>query len=169
VRIRGPLQFRRALCYAGGMIGRLLAGVCGGVILMLCGCSSMGGGKPAGQAQVVVSDVIEAQIQQKAEDVFFRHGFECKGTTLGRMEFERSGGTLDNILYGNWQEKDITTSVTLFITPQGPATCALRVRAMAVRNSFGGDSDTKLFDIQGAKYKVILNKIAKELSEENAR
>jgi hypothetical protein len=40
---------------------------------------------------------------------------------------------------------------------------------MAVRNSFGGDSDTKLFDIQGAKYKVILNKIAKELSEENAR
>lgn len=133
----------------------------------LVGCSSLGGGVPAGQSQVVVTNVVESQIEAKAEDVFSRHGFDYKGSGPGRMEFERAGGTLDNILYGNWQEDDMTTAVTLFITPKGPTTFALRTRAMAVRHSFGGDGDTKLFDVQGGKYSVILKKIAKELREEN--
>ncbi|MGH8046093.1 MAG: hypothetical protein ACREKL_02505 [Chthoniobacterales bacterium] len=146
-------------CFASGLL-------CG-LALVFSGCSSIGGGKPAGQAQVIVSGVIESQIQEKAEVVFDRHGFDYKGATAGRMEFERAGGTMDNLLYGNWQKKDITTNVTLFITPAGPTSYALRIRSIAVRNTFGADSDTKLFDIQGAKYKVILDKIAKELREEN--
>lgn len=149
------------------MMRRFLPGLLCGFALALGGCSSLGGGKPAGQAQVIVTNVVESQIQQKAEDVFFRHGFEPKGSISGRMEFERPGGTMDNVLYGNWQGKDILTSVTLFITPKGPTTYALRIRSMAVRRTFGADSDTKLFDIQGAKYKVILDKIARELAEEN--
>jgi hypothetical protein len=115
----------------------------------------------------VVTNVLEPQIEAKAEEVFSRHGFDFKGATIGRMEFERAGGTMDNILYGNWQEDDMTTAVTLFITRKDPTTYALRTRAMAVRHSFGGDGDTKLFDIQGGKYNVILKKIAKELQEEN--
>ncbi len=134
---------------------------------VLAGCSSMGGGVPAGQSQVVISGVVEPQIEAKAEDVFSRHGFDYKGSGPGRMEFERKGGTLDTILYGNWQEDDMTTAVTLFITPQGPTTFALRTRAMAVRHSFGGDGDTRLFDVQGGKYSVILKKIANELRAEN--
>jgi hypothetical protein len=127
----------------------------------------MGGGVPAGQSQVVVTNVLEPQIEAKAEDVFFRYGFDFKGATTGRMEFERAGGTMDNILYGNWQEDDMTTAVTLFITRKDPTTYALRTRAMAVRHSFGGDGDTKLFDIRGGNYRVILKKIAKELAAEN--
>ena len=73
-----------------------------------------------------------------------------------------------NILYGNWQENDTTTRVTLFIIRKDPTTYALRVRSMAVRHTFGADSDTQLFDIQGARYKAILDKIAKELRQENA-
>jgi hypothetical protein len=149
------------------MICRFLPGVLCGLSLAFAGCSSLGGKQPAGQAQVVVSNVIESQIQQKAEDVFFRHGFEYKGAIEGRMQFERAGGTMDNVLYGNWQQKDITTNVTLYITPKNATTYELRIRSMAVRHTFGADSDTKLFDVQGAKYKVILDKIAKELTEEN--
>jgi hypothetical protein len=135
--------------------------------LVTSGCSSLGGGTPNGQSQVVVGGVLESQIHTKAEDVFYRHGFEFKGATDGRMQFERAGGTVDNILYGNWQEDDMSTQVTLFIIPKGPLTYALRTRAVQVRHTFGGESDTQLFDIQGVKYRVILNKIAKELREEN--
>lgn len=131
------------------------------------GCKSMGGGMPAGQSQVVVSNVSEAQIETKAEEVFYRHGFEFKGSGNGQMQFERPGGTMGNILYGNWQENDVTTRVTLFIIPRGPMTYALRARSMAVRRSFGADEDTQLFDIQGGRFSVILRKIAKELREEN--
>jgi hypothetical protein len=151
------------------MIRCLLPGVlCGLLALTFVGCASLDDDHaPAGQAEIVVTNVIESQIQRKAEDVFFRHGFEYKGATEGRMEFERAGGTLDIILYGNWQKKDMTTNVTLFIIPKGPTTYALRTRAMAVRESFGADSDDKHFDVQGVKYNTILEKIAKELREEN--
>jgi len=131
------------------------------------GCSSMGGGMPNGQAQVMVTGVSEAQIETKAEDVFLRHGFDFKGAGSGRIEFERAGGTINNLLYGNWQENDVTTKVTVFVIPKGPGTYALRARSVGVRHTFGADSDTEMFDVQGSRYGVILKKIAKELAEEN--
>jgi hypothetical protein len=129
----------------------------------------MGGGVPAGQAQVEVSGVLESQIEEKAEEVFYRYGFEFKGAAEGRMEFERAGGVMDTVLYGNWQEKDMTTRVTVYIVPKGEQTYALRARSMAVRHTFGADEDTKLFDVQGAKYSAILKKIAQELREESSQ
>ncbi len=150
------------------MVSRIFPALIFALVLgALAGCKSMGGGTPAGQAQVTVSGVSEAQIETKAEEVFYRHGFEFRGSGNSRMEFERPGGTMSNILYGNWQENDVTTRVTLFVVPKGPLTYDLRVRSMAVRRTFGGDEDTQLFDIQGTKYGVILKKIAKELAEEN--
>ncbi len=130
----------------------------------------MGGGTPNGQAQVTVTGVLEPQIEAKAEDVFFRHGFDFKGAGDGHMVFERSGGVMNDVLYGNWQDKgDTTTRVTLFIIKKDTMTYALRTRSIAVRHTFGADSDTELFDIQGARYKAILDKIAKELRQENAQ
>lgn len=140
-----------------------------GVVLFNAGCKSMGGGTPNGQAQVTVTNVIESQIETKAEEVFYRHGFDFKGAGSGQMQFERAGGTMGNIIYGNWQENDVTTQVTLFIIPKGPTTFALRERSTAVRHTFGADSDTELFDVAGARYKSILDKIAKELAQENPR
>jgi hypothetical protein len=145
---------------------RFVFGVVG--LSALAGCSSIGGGTPTGQAQVVVTGVTEGQIETKAEEVFDRHGFDFKGEGPGRMEFERPGGVMGNILYGNWQENDTTTRVTLYIIPKGPQTFALRERSMAVRRTFGADSDTQLFDVQGTRYGVILKKIAKELHDENS-
>lgn len=139
-------------------------------VLAIAGCSSMGGGAPNGQAQVTVSGVLEPQIESKAEDVFFRHGFEFKGAGDGHMVFERAGGVMNDVLYGNWQESgDTTTRVTLYIVKKNETTFALRARSIAVRHTFGADSDTELFDIQGARYKAILDKIAKELRQENAQ
>jgi hypothetical protein len=133
------------------------------------GCQSMGGGTPNGQAQVTVTGVLEPQIQSKAEDVFFRHGFEFKGAGDGHMVFERSGGLMNDALYGNWQDSgDTTTRVTLYIVEKAPTTFALRTRSIAVRHTFGADSDTESFDVQGGRYKAILDKIAKELRQENA-
>jgi hypothetical protein len=137
------------------------------VVLLNAGCKGMGGGMPNGQAQVMVTNVVESQIETKAEEVFYRHGFDFKGTGNGQMQFERAGGALGNIMYGNWQENDITTRVTLFIIPKGPTTFALRARSMAIRRTFGADSDTELFDVTGGRYKSILDKIAKELTAEN--
>jgi hypothetical protein len=150
------------------MIRRCVPLLLCGFTLAFAGCSALDDDHaPAGQTQVVVTNVLESQIQLKAEEVFYRHGFESRGGIAGRMEFERPGGTMDNILYGNWQSKDVSTHITLFITPRDPTTFVLRTRAMSVRNTFGADSDTKLFDVQGVKYRVILDKIAQELKAEN--
>ncbi len=143
-------------------------GILGWCAVAFSGCSSMGGGAPNGQAQVVVTGVLEPQIEEKAEDVFSRHGFEFKGAADGHVVFERKGGTMNDVLYGNWQDGgDTTTRVTLYIIEKNPTTFALRTRSIAVRHTFGADSDTELFDIQGARYKAILDKIVKELRQEN--
>jgi hypothetical protein len=147
---------------------RLLGLIFAALVLLNAGCSSMGQGVPNGQAQVVVTGVIEPQIEAKAEEVFYRHGFEFRGAGDGHMEFERAGGVMGNILYGNWQENDVTTRVTLYIIKKAPMTFALRTRSIAVRHTFGADSDTELFDVQGTRFSAILRKIAKELQEENA-
>lgn len=162
-----PLPARAFSCYGTTMISRIVPIVFALALAAGPGCKSMGGGMPAGQAQVTVSGVSEAQVEAKAEEVFYRHGFEFRGTGNGQMAFERAGGTMGNVLYGNWLEKDVLTRVTLFIIPKGPLTYTLRARSMAVRQSFGGDEDTQLFDIQGSRYGVILKKIAQELAEEN--
>jgi len=139
------------------------------VVLSCAGCKSMGGGIPNGQSQVTVTGVVQSQIEDKAEDVFYRYGFEFKGAAGDHMEFERAGGVMDTVLYGNWQEKDMSTRVTLYIVPKGGTTYVLRARSMAVRHTFGADEDTQLFDVQGGKYSAILKKIAQELQAEQTR
>jgi hypothetical protein len=133
--------------------------------LVVGGCSSIGGGLPAGQAQVVISGHSEGEIQLKAEEVFYRHDFAFKGGNAGRMYFERAGGALDNLLYGNWQGEDTFTKVTLFIKPLGDDSFELRARSMVVRDTFGEAVDDENFDVQGARYGVLLNKIRAELDE----
>ncbi len=133
--------------------------------LVVSGCSSVGGGKPAGQSQVVISGHSEGEIQMKAEDVFFRHGFAFKGGDSDKLFFERAGGTLDNLLYGNWQGEDTYTKVTVFVTRRDDDSFELRARSVVVRDTFGEAVDEENFDIQGARYGVILKKIAAELRE----
>ncbi len=134
-------------------------------VMVLSGCSSIGGGLPAGQAQVVISGHSESEIQRKAEEVFFRHNFAFRGGDTGRMYFERAGGMMDNLLYGNWQGEDTSTKVTLFIEAKGVDLFELRTRSMVVRDTFGEAVDDENFDIQGARYGVLLNKIRAELEE----
>ncbi len=133
--------------------------------LVCTGCSSIGGGLPAGQAQVVISGHSEGEIQMKAEEVFYRHDFAFRGGDAGRMYFERAGGMMDNLLYGNWQGEDTYTKVTLFIEAKGEDSFELRARSMVVRDTFGEAVDDENFDIQGARYGVLLNKIKSELDE----
>lgn len=101
----------------------------------------------------------------KAEEVFYRHGFAYKGGDSGRLIFERAGGTIENVLYGNWQEKDTFTRVSVFVARRDHQVYALRARSVVVRDTFGDPVDEENFDIQGARYGVLLKKIKTELEE----
>lgn len=128
----------------------------------------MGGGAPNGQAQVVVSGVYPPEIEAKAEEVFYRHGFDFKGSSHQEMVFERKANISDEILYGNWEGNSKTiTRVTLYIIPKEPGTYALRTRSVIERRAFGGYDESENFDVQGSRYSAILNKIKRELREEN--
>lgn len=133
------------------------------VVGVFSGCSSIGGGAPSGQAQVVISGHPEGAISMKAEEVFYRHGFSYKGGDSGRLIFERAGGTIENVLYGNWQGKDTYTRVSVFVTRQDHQVYALRARSVVVRDTFGETVDEENFDVQGARYGVLLKKIKAEL------
>lgn len=129
----------------------------------LCaGCVSMGGGMPAGHGEVKIPNRSLDEIQAKAEDVFHRHGFQMVSLNASEMRFERTGGTTDNILYGNWNENRTITHVTVFVTATDDA-YILRLRSEVVRNTFGADSNARMFDLQGGRYGVILRKIRSEL------
>lgn len=129
----------------------------------LTGCVAVGGGVPTGHAEVLIRDRSLAEIQNKSQDVFHRHGFEMHGASNTEMKFERAGGTTENLLYGNWDSNPTYTQATLFITPDGNGDYRLRVRSEVIRNTFGGDSNSKMFDIQGAKFGSLLKKIQREL------
>ncbi|MFY8216789.1 MAG: hypothetical protein ACOVMP_09355 [Chthoniobacterales bacterium] len=133
------------------------------ISLTLTGCVSFGGGVPTGHAQVVIKDRSLAEIQNKAQDVFYRHGFELHGASNTEMNFERKGGVTENLLYGNWDNNTTYTQVKLFITPDAENGYRLRARSEVVRNTFGGDSNAKMFDVQGAKFGSLLKKIQREL------
>jgi len=131
--------------------------------MTLTSCMSFGGGVPTGQAQVVIHDRTLEEIQSKAEDVFHRHGFDFHGGSGTEMRFEREGGKTENLLYGNWDSNTTYTQATLFITPDSENGYRLRVRSEVVRNTFGGDSNAKMFDVQGGKFGSLLKKIQREL------
>ncbi len=137
------------------LVALLFVGLC-------TGCVSMGGGIPAGHGEVKISNRSLDEIQAKAEEVFHRHGFQMVSLNASEMRFERAGGTTDNILYGNWNENRTVTHVKVFVTATEDA-YVLRLRSEVVRNTFGGDSNARMFDLQGGRYGVILRKIRSEL------
>lgn len=130
---------------------------------LFSGCSSIGGGAPSGQSQVVITGHSEGEIDMKAQEVFYRHGFSFKGGDSGQLIFERAGGAIENVLYGNWQGKDTFTRVSVFVTRRDHQVYALRARSVVVRDTFGETVDEENFDVQGARYGVLLNKIKTEL------
>ncbi len=127
------------------------------------GCMATGRGIPAGQSQVVIHNRSLSEIQTKTEDVFYRHGFEMHGMGQSEMRFERRGGATENLLYGNWNENTTYTQITVFMTPEDNGAYRLRLRSEVVRDTFGGDSNSKMFDVQGARYGGFLRKIQREL------
>lgn len=127
------------------------------------GCVATGRGLPAGQSQVVIHDRSLSEIQSKTEDVFYRHGFQMHGMGQSEMRFERRGGTTENLLYGNWNDNKTYTQITVFMTRENSGDYRLRLRSEVVRDTFGGDSNSKMFDVQGARYGVFLKKIQREL------
>lgn len=133
------------------------------VVGVFSGCSSIGGGAPSGQSQVVISGHSEGEISMKIQEVFYRHGFSYKGGESGHLIFERAGGTIENVLYGNWQRKDTITRVSVFVTRREQQVYALRARSVVVRDTFGETVDEENFDVQGARYGVLLKKIKAEL------
>lgn len=132
-------------------------------MLLALGACATGAGIPTGQAQILIRGHSLNEIQTKSEDVFYRHGFAMHGMSADEMRFERRGGTTDNLLYGNWNENTTYTQITLFISPAGEDTYRLRLRSEVIRDTFGGDSNAKMFDIQGSRYGGILKKIRQEL------
>lgn len=132
-------------------------------MLLALGACATGSGIPTGQAQILIRGHSLNEIQTKSEDVFYRHGFAMHGMSADEMRFERRGGTTDNLLYGNWNENTTYTKITLFISPAGEDTYRLRLRSEVIRDTFGGDSNAKMFDIQGSRYGGILKKIRQEL------
>lgn len=132
------------------------------VSMAMSGCISFGGGIPAGQAEVMVQGVPRSVLMSTAEDVFYRYGFNYMGGVPGRMEFEREAGPGERLLYGNWVGEDVSTRISLFILETEPDVYRLRSRAMVVRNVFGGDEDSKNFDVRGSRYGKLLKQIRDE-------
>jgi len=127
------------------------------------GCVATGHGLPAGQSQVLIQNRSLSEIQSKTEDVFYRHGFAMHGMGQSEMRFERRGGTTENLLYGNWNDNKTYTQITVFMTREDSGDYRLRLRSEVVRDTFGGDSNSKMFDVQGSRYGIFLKKIQREL------
>lgn len=133
------------------------------VLLMSFGCVSYNG-DPASQSSVTITGQPLSAIQEKTEEVFYRHGFNLKLIYPESMVFERKGGVTDNLLYGNWHVNNTITRVTVYFYPKDGGSYLLRARSIVIRDQFGSDEENdQLFDVQGAKYKSLLQKVRREL------
>lgn len=145
---------------------RLLVSIVGALAsaFLLFGCAT-GGGAPTGHGQVVIRGKSIDQVQSRTEDVFHRHGFSMAGMGPGEMRFERRGGATENLLYGNWNENKTITRVTVFISRVDDNGVRLRSRGEVIRDTFGGEANSVMFDATGGRFNSLLRKIKRELDE----
>jgi hypothetical protein len=132
---------------------------------LLSGCALTGG--PPGQAQVTIKGRPMAQVQQVTEGVFYRHSFDLKSSWGDRSIFERTGGTAESVLYGNWTGGQTVTRITVYFIDKGPEKTLVRSDARVVRDPHSPfEDESLLYDPTGMKYQGILNKIKAELRRE---
>lgn len=95
----------------------LLRVACFGAAVLLSSCSILEPGGPS--AAITVKARSSFHVTDVVERVFVDHGYQTTLRTAEGMTFERKASRMDNLLYGDWNEDEITQRVKVTIASKG--------------------------------------------------
>lgn len=139
----------------------------GGLIWAATGCKSAATGGPPSFADVVLEGHTQDEIRAAAIKVFTSHFYVTKVSGPDILVFDKSGGTMDNVLYGGWGPGEVTIRVKLYLTTAGSQSYRLAAQAFMVRDV--GDTrledEQRLSKLRRGPYQKLLNEVKQSLDQ----
>ena len=110
-----------------------LSSLCGAALLaLLPACTLLEPGGPS--AAITVRAHSSFHVTDVVERVFVDDGYQPILRTGDGITFERKASTTDSLLYGNWNESEVTQRVRVMIASRGDETYRLRCIPFVVRD-----------------------------------
>jgi hypothetical protein len=103
-----------------------------GVALSLSSCALFEPGGPS--AAITVRARSSFHVTDVVERVFIDEGYQPIQRGLDGIMFERKGTKTDSVLYGNWNEGEVTQRVQVNVASRGDETYRLRCIPYVARN-----------------------------------
>lgn len=113
-------------------------------------------------AAVQIRGNTPGQITQMATEVFQEHGFTRGSKREGALVFEKPGGKMSNLAYGNWMgDTPIWLRVKLSVIPSGEQQYTLQCKAYHVRDKGSAtEEELKIGKMGNGPYQKLLDEVA---------
>src|ERR1041384_6347615 len=100
----------------------------------LAGCQTPPSGAEGSLAWVEIDGRTGAEIRQATIDVFNESGYRLKTNTILPVTFEKPGGAMNNLAYGDW-DSGVTIRVIVHVSVQNNGTHLLHCNVFRVRDA----------------------------------
>jgi len=132
-------------------------------LCMAAGCKSTNKSPTGGFASVVIRGNTPGQIRNVATEVFKENGFKNTSPRPDEMLFEKEGGKMSNIAYGNWiSDTPVWIRVKAAVVSAGELSYRLECRAYVVRDRGGStEEEIPMGRLKAGHYQKILDEVAK--------
>jgi len=131
------------------------------------GCSTAARGGPNSFASVVIENHTTDEIRRAAIAVFTSHYYVTAMGGTDMLIFEKSGGSMDNILYGGWSPGEVTIRVKVQISSSGPTSYLVSSQGFMVRNAndLAIEDEQKLSKLRRGPYQKLLEEVRKKVMQ----
>jgi hypothetical protein len=136
------------------------------LLLVAAGCRSTPPAHSNAVASIQIHGHDPGHISQMVERVFLDHGYKLAKGGLFNQVFEKSGGTMNNIAYGNWlDETPVWSRVKISLTPVQDTVYWLDCEPFLVRGlNSSTEEEIKLSKLRARPYRKLLEEVANRLN-----
>lgn len=143
---------RKRLCVFGAAVASVV------ILLLPSGCLSDNPGSSS-TAFVDIESHGADTIRKETIRVFADDNYQLVGESAGRLTFEREATQRDRVLYGRYEEADLSMRVVVSVEPRRQGGCLVRADAYVLR----GRSEDKVLRMARRPYQDLLNRVKASL------
>ena len=136
-----------------------------GAVCAITSCSVFEPGAPS--AAVTVRARSTFQVSDILERVFVDEGYQPTQRSQDGITFDRAGGKVDSVLYGNWIGGDVAQRVRVTITSRGNDKYRLRALPSVVRepNDVAFEDARRRWELHSTRYSRMLREVRKKCEQ----
>lgn len=131
------------------------------------GCSTAARGGPSTFASVVIDGHTRDEISRATMEVFNSHYYITAMGGTEMLMFEKSGGSMDNILYGGWSPGEVTIRVKVHLSSAGATSCLVSCQGYMVRDANDPmvEDEQKLSKLRRGPYQKLLEEVREKVNQ----